>query len=182
MEDIAERYQDLVCNYTKVTYVQITSGVRKKEICEARQLLMYILSTYGKLTLVMAGYYAGNKHYSTVISSKKRVINDFETSSTYRKKYSSLLMSAKLLAQDIEAERRGIRIIKKGDLCWFWNDNESNPVLGEFLEIDKAGKLAYAENIFSPFRHWQYVDNKKISDQFRIQKMKHFATQTQRAL
>jgi hypothetical protein len=178
MDPIAKRYIDLVCDYTKIPCVLFSSKSRKTEIRVTRQLIMYFLQTHAKMTQANAGFYAGGMHHSTALSAKRRIQYDFDTCKPFREKYSKLFLMAQLLKAEIEAEKSGDHILKRGELCWFWRDGDDLPILRRFLEVDKAGKLAYAEDNFSPFTHWQFAEIGILPEEFRKSMMIQLSQQS----
>lgn len=166
MDPIVKRYVDLVCGYTDILYQTICTRSRKREIREARQLLIYILFVYNKMTKRQAGFVVLRDH-ATALNSIKVVENDFSTNGSYRQKYSTLIHMAELLKTTIEVEQARGNHIMEGELCWFWRDGDEFPILRRFKGIDKAGKLAYAVDNFSPFTHWESVDPESLPEQFR---------------
>jgi hypothetical protein len=156
MDPIVKLYIDLICDFTGVPYNWICSKSRKRKIREARHLLIYALVMFGGKTLSFAGSCVNRRH-STAHCTIKRVSSDLESNKDYRKKYAEFLASIENLEHEKEAEKKGIHVYKKGDQCWFWNHINEEPIFGILQEIDKAGKLAYAENYFAPFRFWKLV-------------------------
>jgi len=169
MDPIIKQYIDLVTGFTNVPYKLICSKSRKEKIKEARHILIYVLYFFAKTTKRKAGIYVNRSHASAIRSISKVEIF-LETDKLYRAKYSDFLNGLKSLDKEKEAEKQGIHIFKKGDHCLFWNHINEEPVFGILQEIDKAGKLAYAEDHFAPFRHWELVNFDNARDTIHIKR------------
>ncbi len=154
MDPVIKQYIDLVCNETQVPYTLICSKSRKTKIREARQILIYVLYRDAKISKSLAAAYV-NRNHSTAVISIRKVDTDLETNKEYRIKYSDFLANCQSISIELEAEKKGVHILKKGDQCLFWNYINEEPILGTLQAIDKAGKLAYAEDHFAPFRFWK---------------------------
>jgi|WetSurMetagenome_2_1015567.scaffolds.fasta_scaffold00268_32 hypothetical protein len=167
MENIADRYIKLVCDYVNLSPEIVLSESRNEDAREARQLIMYILRSNAKMTLAAIGIKT-NRVHATVLSAVRKVPDYFQYNKDYRGKYSPLLSRAQRLEAEIDAERKGCRVPQAGELCWFWNDQDDLPVLSRLLTIDKVLKVAYAENMGSrSFANWQYVSIEILPKQFR---------------
>jgi hypothetical protein len=166
MDPIVKQYVDLVCGYTNIPYKIICTKSRKREIREARQILIYILHYYNKTPKRRAGFVVLKDH-ATALHSIRAVENDLNTNDTFRNKYSTLFHMAELLKTTIEIEQKGGKQLREGDLCWFWKDGDEVPTLRRFEGIDKSGKVAYAKGSFSPFTHWESFDQLTLPEEFR---------------
>jgi hypothetical protein len=164
MDPIIKLHIDLVCSYTKVPYKLICSRSRKYEIREARQILIYVLYYFAKTTKSKAAAYV-NRDHATGTYSINNVANELETNRIYKAKYLPFLNGLRDRDREKEAELSGIHIFRRGDPCLFWNHINEEPISGILQEIDKAGKLAYAEDHFAPFRYWQLITSSEIVPQ-----------------
>jgi chromosomal replication initiator protein len=57
----------VVCNYYKISPLKISEKTNKREIVKARQIAMYFLDKYTKMSLAAIGEKLGGKNHSTVI-------------------------------------------------------------------------------------------------------------------
>lgn len=71
-------------NYFDLTWEQITSKTRKREIVQVRQLAMWFMIAHTKWSLEVIGKRCGNKDHATVLHARKTVNNLRETDKFYR--------------------------------------------------------------------------------------------------
>ena len=75
----------IVSEYTNISYDDITSSKRSKEIATARQIVMYICRKYLDLySLKQIGDAVGGKDHTTVISGVEKIKNLISTDSNMR--------------------------------------------------------------------------------------------------
>jgi len=75
----------IVSEYFKVSINLINSTTRKREVVQARQLVMYFAKKYTKGSLENIGANCGNKDHATVLYACKTVNNLIETDKQYHK-------------------------------------------------------------------------------------------------
>lgn len=75
----------IVSEYYKVSVNLINSTTRKREVVQARQLVMYFAKKYTKGSLENIGAHCGNKDHATVLYACKTVNNLLDTDKQYRK-------------------------------------------------------------------------------------------------
>jgi len=75
----------IVSDYYKVSVNLINSTTRKREVVQARQLVMYFAKKYTKGSLENIGANCGNKDHATVLYACKTVNNLLDTDKAYRK-------------------------------------------------------------------------------------------------
>lgn len=68
-----EKYVKLACDYLKLNVEAVRSKSRKRELCEARQLISYVLKLFTKLTdskIADASNYKKVMHHQSGILSR----------------------------------------------------------------------------------------------------------------
>jgi len=65
-----------ICERYNISYTAIQSGVRKREIVDARHKGMNLMAIYTKKSLKAIGLYYGGRDHSTIINAQKKH-NDF---------------------------------------------------------------------------------------------------------
>lgn len=79
-QDITIEYiQKIVCDYLGQTLESVQSKVRKREIVQARQLIMYFAKKLTNSSLAIIGAKCGNKDHATVLHACKTVENLMNT-------------------------------------------------------------------------------------------------------
>ena len=71
-----QEIQKTVCNYFGITQDILLSKTRKREICQARQIAMYLSRNLTKNSLSTIGSMIGGKDHATVLHSQYRVQPD----------------------------------------------------------------------------------------------------------
>jgi chromosomal replication initiator protein len=74
-----EFIQKVVCDYFNVSLEILSSKTRKREIVQARQLVMLFAKEYTKSSLAMIGAHCGNKDHATVLHAVRTINNLIET-------------------------------------------------------------------------------------------------------
>lgn len=82
---LPERIIQTVSEYHKVSVADMKSQRRKSEIVQARQIAMYFLRKYTKLSLVSIGGHFGFRDHSTVLHALKKVQDLAEVEKYYKK-------------------------------------------------------------------------------------------------
>lgn len=75
---------DIICSYFGVEEKVIRSKTRLREVVSKRQIAMFMIQHYTKLSLSEIGRMFGGKDHATVIHSCKAVRNEYETNKHYR--------------------------------------------------------------------------------------------------
>ena len=76
---------NVVCKHLNVSIEEFNSKSKKREMVQARQIVMYLAKKYdGSLSLVTIGQQCGGKNHATVIHSIKAVENLLETDKQFR--------------------------------------------------------------------------------------------------
>jgi len=76
--------QKVVCDYFKLSPEEVISSSRKREILQARQIIMYFTKQLTKMSLSSIGKRLGNRDHATVMHSCKAVSNLIETNKRFR--------------------------------------------------------------------------------------------------
>jgi chromosomal replication initiator protein len=79
-----EYIQKVVCDYFNINLDILNSKTRKREIVQARQLVMYFAKEYTKSSLAMIGMHCGNKDHATVLHAVRTINNLQETDKQFR--------------------------------------------------------------------------------------------------
>ncbi len=76
--------QKTVCHYFGITQDNLLSKTRKREICQARQIAMYLSRNLTKNSLSSIGSMIGGKDHATVLHSYNTVCNLMDTDRMFR--------------------------------------------------------------------------------------------------
>lgn len=76
--------KDVVCKYYAVTKEQVVSGLRNREVAQARQIAMYLSRQHTKSSLNTIGRSFGNRDHATVKYSCRQVENMMSTDRTIK--------------------------------------------------------------------------------------------------
>jgi len=76
--------QKIICDYFNINIDTLNSKTRKREIVQARQLVMYFAKEYTKSSLAMIGTHCGNKDHATVLHAVRTINNLLETDKQFR--------------------------------------------------------------------------------------------------
>ncbi len=76
--------EQVVCDYFKLSSDAIKSKTRKREIVQARQIVMYFARTFTKMSLSNIGLEIGGKDHATVLHACKTVNNLIDTEKTFK--------------------------------------------------------------------------------------------------
>jgi hypothetical protein len=142
---ITDRYVKMVCDRLTLPVEDVTGKRRDRELCEARQVISYILKQYTRLSLKAIACKVGYKCHASVIRDS-RIVPDLLINKQYNAKYSPILTEARVVAERIEKEQKalltGIPHLP-GDICWFWNTGTQDrfPVIGTFDRIITDGDV-----------------------------------------
>jgi chromosomal replication initiator protein len=79
-----ENIQKMVCDYFHVSYAELLTTTRKREIVMARQISMYLAKKFAKQSLKSIGDHFGGKDHTTVIHSCNTVENLMATDASYK--------------------------------------------------------------------------------------------------
>jgi len=79
-----EQIKEVVCKYYNITPNELVSKTRKREIVEARQLVMYLAKQYTKKSMEMIGKELGGRDHATVHYAIQAIKNLIETSKTFK--------------------------------------------------------------------------------------------------
>ena len=82
---------ELVVDYFGFTFTLLQSGSRKREICYARQVLMYLLTKRTNLTLKKIGQLLGGRDHTTIIHAKATIRDLMQTDEIIRDEINDLL-------------------------------------------------------------------------------------------
>jgi hypothetical protein len=130
--DRVDQFIKLVTDFTHIPIEIVRSKTRKREICEARQLLSFFLRSFTELSFNKIAYEAGLISHATVMHNCKQVSMFFEIDKEWKLKYRLLYEDAKNLAARFKKEDEAPETIPliPGTVCWFWNECMPFPVLG----------------------------------------------------
>ena len=169
--DRAEQFGTLVCDYAKVKVEDVKSRCRKRDLCEARQLISYFLTLYTALTLQEIADIVGYKDHASPLRDKKLIPDYLEFDKAFNAKYTPLIEKAKKLAERLDKQEANIEdvVCKEGDICWFWFNTMDMPRIGTLMYISaKAGKKYFvAREFFGNFDNCQYAGVEKLPKVFR---------------
>lgn len=79
-----EYIQKVICEYFNLSLETLNSKTRKREIVQARQLVMYFAKEYTKSSLALIGMHCGNKDHATVLHAVRTINNLVETDKQFR--------------------------------------------------------------------------------------------------
>lgn len=167
-----ERYRKLVCDRLGVDVEMMKSKKRNRALCEARQVLSYVLLEHMKLSLYQIADFIGYISHAEVLRDYKRVLNFLELEKDYSLRVRPILEAASQLAREIKAEGKKENWLDAGDLCWFWNKHDSVPVLAilQTFRLSKKGEYIYRCKqrgaIYKAFRYCVYAGVKAIPSEF----------------
>lgn len=82
---------ELVVDYFGFTFILLQSGSRKRAICYARQVLMYLLTKRTNLTLKKIGQLLGGRDHTTIIHAKATIRDLMQTDERIRDEINDLL-------------------------------------------------------------------------------------------
>ena len=83
-EITVQEIQKIVCNYFGIPQDVLVSKTRKREICQARQIAMYLSRNHTKNSLATIGALIGGKDHATVLHSYNTVCNLMDTDRMFR--------------------------------------------------------------------------------------------------
>lgn len=83
-EITVQEIQKTVCNYFGIQPDILVSKTRKREICQARQIAMYLSRNHTKNSLSTIGSLIGGKDHATVLHSCNTVCNLMDTDRVFR--------------------------------------------------------------------------------------------------
>jgi hypothetical protein len=96
---------DAVSTYYSVSWEQMVSACRKREYVQARQVAMYLLSFYTRMTLVKIGQKFGGRDHTTIIHSRDTVRDLMQVDDNFCAQVKELI-SAITKGEDIIPEKR----------------------------------------------------------------------------
>ncbi|GHV72604.1 chromosomal replication initiator protein DnaA [Bacteroidia bacterium] len=76
--------KSVVCDHFNISVNDINSNTRKREIVQARQLVMYFSKEYTQSSLAKIGKLCGNKDHATVLHAHRTVKNQCDTNKKYK--------------------------------------------------------------------------------------------------
>ncbi len=76
--------QKVVCDYFGLPVDQIHAKTRKREVVQARQVVMYFSKKHTKSSLATIGLQCGNKDHATVLHACKTIANLIDTDKQFR--------------------------------------------------------------------------------------------------
>lgn len=82
--------QKMVCGYYNIPIEQIQGCTRKRDICQARQISMYLSKNLTKSSLATIGSKIGGKDHATVLHACKTINNLIDTDKRIRKQVSEI--------------------------------------------------------------------------------------------
>ncbi|MDL2239047.1 chromosomal replication initiator protein DnaA [Bacteroidales bacterium OttesenSCG-928-K03] len=74
----------VVCSYFGITIEMCKSSTRRREIVQARQLIMFLAKKYTKNSLTSIGQQCGNKDHATVLHACKTITNLLDTDKQFK--------------------------------------------------------------------------------------------------
>lgn len=91
-----EDIQNMVCSFYNLSYNDLLSKTRKREIVQARQITMYLAKKYTKNSLKAIGEHFAGKDHTTVIHSCQTVENLMDTDSAYKEKLDEIMQKVQI--------------------------------------------------------------------------------------
>lgn len=174
----ADEYVTLVCRYLHLSEDAVKSKCRVHELCEARQVISYILLLHTKLSLNRIAKLLNYISHASPWRDKKQVQNFLDIDKKFAFKYSQLLQDAQAMADEY-AQRvnalNSIKPIELGDVCWFWNDSSpvKFPIIGIlarlYLNEYKEKKFIAREHPGKYYSFCVYAGDRILPDVFRKQ-------------
>jgi hypothetical protein len=174
--EISERTEEfvmLVCEYLHLHVEAVKSKCRDHELCEARQLISYILQLHTGLSLHKIANQLNYVSHASPWRDKRQVTNFLEIDKKFAAKYLPLLLDAKDLAATLDNKEKVETYGKPpepGDICWFWfNVTMDMPKIGTllFIEERKSGKIFIAKEFFGNFDSCIYAGERVLPEKFR---------------
>jgi hypothetical protein len=171
-----DQFIKLVCEYLKLPVERVISKCRDHDLCEARQMISYLLKLHIKLSLSAIARKLLYKSHASVIRDIKTVNNYLEIEKTFIDRFKRLLIMAERLAWKLNKEERvklpGY-VFEQGDICWFWNDSKmcSFPVISLFdrsyFNEDLEEKFIALVFPVNTFDHCVYAGEGVLPERFR---------------
>ncbi len=91
-----DEIQKMVCNFYNVTYDDLLSKTRKREIVQARQITMYLAKKFTKSSLKAIGEHFSGKDHTTVIHSCQTVENLMDTDTAYKERLLEIMQKVQI--------------------------------------------------------------------------------------
>lgn len=168
-----DKYVSLICDFLRLPEADVKSKRRYHELCEARQLISYILKLHTHISLWEIARLLNYRDHASPWRDIKLVSDFLEIDRRYRERVTPLLKAAEALTARLnrdEAKVNSGNPPEPGDICWFWNDFFQNfPMLGTFLRLDQNGdecRYISAEEPEIGYAHCEFAGEQIIPDDF----------------
>lgn len=169
----AEEFIKLVCIKLVLPVADVKSRRRYRKLCEARQVISYILLLFTDMTLRTIADELNYKSHASPWRDKKQVSNFLEIDKHFAAKYQPIILSAKNLNERLDKNYQKEILGNSpelGDVCWFWNDSHGLPLIGTFelsyLNEDNEQRFVDRE-FFAGYSHCIYAGEKILPEIFR---------------
>lgn len=169
--DNSEKYIKLVCDFCKLPVILVTSKMRYRELCEARQLICYFLTLYTPLSLYKIAAKVNYVSHASVLRDKRNIPMFLETDKKFAAKYERLFESAEKLSKKLMRAEEKDMTPSPGDICWFWNDYSKTPSIGSFersyLNEDNQQRFVNREHPTIDYSGCIYAGEDILPERFR---------------
>lgn len=173
MEERADIYIKIICDYLRHPIDLVLSKSRKRDLCEARQIISYVLRMHTRLSLAKI---ARKLNYISHASSWRdcRQISFFlEYDKNFAARINPLLDKCEYAANELKRKAKLLEgeIPAPGDTCWFWNPYSRMPLIGTLKRIyrDENDELRFIrkESPLFTYSDCIYADEFIIPERFR---------------
>lgn len=173
MKERAGVYIKIVCDYLHLPVDLVISKSRKHELCEARQVISFILLMHTKLSLYQIAIKLNYKSHASPWRDYRQVSFFLDHDKQFSFKINPLLEKCKYKAREFERKDKALKgddLPVQGDTCWFWNLWSKLPLIGTLDRIyhDENKELRFVRRespIFS-FSHCIYAGDYIIPEKF----------------
>tara|TARA_R110002020_G_scaffold2532_3_gene12142 strand:- start:3500 stop:4108 length:609 start_codon:yes stop_codon:yes gene_type:complete len=160
---------DVICDYFHVSLDILSSKTRKREICEPRQITMYLLRKHTSLTCKsIASIFS--KDHATVIHGCKSISNLIQVDRELKKNIGKIEDILEVRDRDLLHINRIKKLVKhqvlklgyleKGEVISFlWKHHTCNK---KNRRYNIYGSYKFGENIWSNTDNWFFEHNKSI--------------------
>jgi len=174
MEERADIYIKIVCDYLRQPVDLVLSKSRKRELCEARQVISYVLKLHTKLSLLKIARKLNYISHASPWRDCRQISFFLEHDRNFAIRINPLLDKCEYAAAELKRKAKALEgeIPAPGDLCWFWNPHNRMPLIGtleriyrtennelRFIRRESPQNLSYSDCI--------YADEFIIPERFR---------------
>lgn len=85
-----ERIEAIVCHYYGINPEQLSMKTRKREVCQTRQLMFYLIREASSYSLAKIGAIYGDMNHASVLHSINKVKGWLEIDKQYQKEFNEI--------------------------------------------------------------------------------------------